>query len=356
MGIAVDTGTISVEANSTLSLETATQVLADPNSAIVMQPNSHLQLYQDTGTLSQTRQVIINGSNIDMGEVSPSSAAFTGLQILLKGDLNLHSYAGTTGTLDLLGNITQDSTPRQLIKNDANQLILAGSNSFTGGLNVQGGLVQLANANALSPSNPLQVNNTSTLQLNGNSISVPDLSGGGSGSSFIENNNLAGATFTVNNANNDDSFNGVIQNGAAGGSLSLVKSGGARLTLDSSEAYTGTTTVTGGTLTISGGGSNGTISAATAITGTSSGTFEINRNDNVSFNNTITGSVNFSKANNNILTMPGTYGYSGVTAINSGTLLVTGVLPSAGTVNVNDAQPWPARATARPAASSATSS
>ncbi len=103
-----------------------------------------------------------------------------------------------------------------------------------------------------------------------------------------------------------------------------------------SEAYTGTTTVTGGTLTISGGGSNGTISAATAITGTSSGTFEINRNDNVSFNNTITGSVNFSKANNNVLTMPGTYGYSGVTAINSGTLLVTGVLPSAGTVNVND--------------------
>ncbi len=115
VGIAVDTGTISVEANSTLSLETATQVLADPNSAIVMQPNSHLQLYQDTGTLSQTRQVIINGSNIDMGEIAPSTFAFTSLQFLLKGDLNLHAYGSSTGTLDLLGNITQDSTPRQLL-------------------------------------------------------------------------------------------------------------------------------------------------------------------------------------------------------------------------------------------------
>ena len=210
VGIAVDNGTIELD-GGTLSLETATQALADPNSAIVLTSGSHLQFYQNTGTLSQTRQVIVqNGA--DIGEVSPSSFSFTGLQFALQGDLNIHSYAGTTGTLTLLGNISEDSTPRKVVKSDANQLVLAGNNTFTGGLDIQSGLVQLGSAGALNASGVNTVNANGTLGLNGNSVTVAGLTGGG----FVENNNAAPATLTVNNAN-DMNFDGVLQNGAAAG-------------------------------------------------------------------------------------------------------------------------------------------
>ncbi len=330
VGIAVTTGTISVD-QGTLSFETASQALVDPTSAIVLQPNTHLQFFENTGTLTQTRQVIVNGGGIDMGETTSANAAATSLQILLKGDLTLHSYASSTGTLLLLGNITQDATPRKLTKSENNPLILGGSNSFTGGLDIQGGLVILNNANALNSAGTVNVGGGNTLRLNGNATTVSGISGQG----FIENGAATPATFTVNNAS-DGNFDGVLQDGVGGGSLSVTKTGAGRLTLTSSNSYTGTTTINGGTLTIGGGGNSGTLAATTTITGTTSGTLSFNRSDNISFANPTTGAFNLSKEDNNVLTLPGTYAYTGTTAVNSGTLLVTGLLPSAGTVAVND--------------------
>ena len=94
-------------------------------------------------------------------------------------------------------------------------------------------------------------------------------------------------------------------------------------------------TINNGTLQLSNGGNNGTLSSSTSISGTG-GTLSLNRCDDIAFNNPISGAVNLSKENNDTVTLPGTYSYTGTTAIQSGTLLVTGVLPSNGTVNINN--------------------
>src|SRR6185436_8534083 len=97
----VSTGTIVVE-SGTLSLETASRMLADPGSAIVFQPNTHAQFFENTGTTSQTRQIIINGGGIDMGQTTSANSAAVSNPILLKGDLQIRSFASSTGTLLLL--------------------------------------------------------------------------------------------------------------------------------------------------------------------------------------------------------------------------------------------------------------
>src|SRR5262249_16609657 len=149
------------------------------------------------------------------------------------------------------------------------------SNSFTGGLQVTNGLLQLASPSAVNPANNLSLGGTGTIfQLNGNSVAVSGLSGSGGG--IITNNSATPATFTVNNST-DGNDDGIINDGAAGGILSFVKTGPGRLTLNGSNTYTGTTTVNGGTLTISGGGTDGTLSAASTVTGNGSGTLAFNR-------------------------------------------------------------------------------
>src|SRR5262249_24065567 len=163
----------------------------------------------------------------------------------------------------------------------------------------------------------------------GNSITIGQLNGGGGGNGFIDNTSATPVALTVNTAN-DCNFDGVIQDGGTG-AMSLVKSGAGKLTLNSSNAYTGTTTITAGTLQISSGGGDGTLAPSTTITGTG-GTLSLNRGDNTSFSIPTSGNISLSKENNSVLTMPSTYSYTGVTAIQSGTLLVTGQLPSGGTV------------------------
>jgi autotransporter-associated beta strand protein len=333
VGIDVGTGTISVESGGTLSLETASRFLADPNSAIVFQPNSHVQFFENTGTTSQTRQIIINGSGIDMGQTFSANTAITSFPILLKGDLQIHSFLNSTGTLTLLGNITEDGTPRRITKSDTGRLVLGGSNSFTGGLDISNGLVQLNSVAALAPAGTVNINGTgSILRLNGNSVTIAGLNGGDQG--LVENASATSATLSVNNTN-DFTYSGVIQDGTGGGTLSLTKSGTGRLSLNGSNTYTGPTTISGGTVELAG---NGALNPASNVIGAGSGgTLLFNRGDNVAFSNSITGTINLDKQSGGQLTLPSTYSYTGSATLESGTVVVNGALTPTGTTNVTGA-------------------
>ena len=80
-----------------------------------------MQFFQNTGTLSQTRQVIINGATSTWAQTTSATAAATSVPILLKGDLNIHGlrqqhrHAGAARQYH-----RRIRTPRKLIKNDAN--------------------------------------------------------------------------------------------------------------------------------------------------------------------------------------------------------------------------------------------
>ncbi len=131
----------------------------------------------------------------------------------------------------------------ELFKTGNGVLNLSGNNTFTGGLEIDAGVVQLANAGALNSTTPNVVAfytpNTGTLRLNGNSVTVSAISTNAPGTPTIENASGTAATLTVNNAS-DCTYAGVIHNGAGGGALSLTKIGAGMLVLSGSAANTAT--------------------------------------------------------------------------------------------------------------------
>ena len=75
--------------------------------------------------------------------------------ITLQGNLSVASNIKDVGAdvIALNGNISEDSTSRSVSLNGPNgtnllNLVLGGNNTFTGGLNINGNIVQLASSNA----------------------------------------------------------------------------------------------------------------------------------------------------------------------------------------------------------------
>ena len=86
----------------------------------------------------------------------------------------------------------------------------------------------------------------------------------------VTNSNAGAATLTAGGNNASTSFAGVIGNGA--GTLALAKTGTGTLTLGGQNTYTGATTITEGTLALSGAGS---IAASSGVTESGSGALDI---------------------------------------------------------------------------------
>jgi autotransporter-associated beta strand protein len=215
-------------------------------------------------------------------------------------------------------------------------LVLSGTNTFTGGLNIESGQVQLGSTSALNATTPQRVNfnGATVLRLAGNSVSVSGINGGsGTPAAIIENNNATAATLTIASIT-DLSFDGTLQNGAAG-TLALTKTGSSRQTLSGSSSYTGATTINGGTLEIGNGGSTGQLSGLSPISGTSAGTLALNRSADVTIANPISGAVNVVKNGGNVVTYSGTYSSTGTVTVSQGALSVTGSMTATAPTQVN---------------------
>jgi autotransporter-associated beta strand protein len=158
-------------------------------------------------------------------------------------------------------------------------LILNGSNSFTGGVLINVGTLQLGNPGALNSSAPNAVTfaegSTGGLSLNGNSVTISGLNTGTpAGTPVVQNGASTPAALTVSNAS-DNTFAGALQDGLGGGALSFVKSGAGTLTLSGSKAYTGNTTVSAGTLRFALTSGSPTVGAGSTATLSSGATLEL---------------------------------------------------------------------------------
>lgn len=112
---------------------------------------------------------------------------------------------------------------------------------------------------------------------------------------------------------------GVISETA--GPRPLEKIGDGTLILTATNAYTGVTTITGGTLQIGNGGGTGTISAGNIAIGIGAA-LSLNRNDAVTLSQVISGGGAVIQAGPGNLTLSGANTYSGGTVLNNGTVTV----------------------------------
>ncbi|MEK0447510.1 MAG: hypothetical protein RLZZ399_2831, partial [Verrucomicrobiota bacterium] len=167
------------------------------------------------------------------------------------------AYRVDTNGQDVTFAGTLASSGATLSKFGQGMLTLAGSNTWTGGVELYGGTLAVSNPGGLNAAAPLAVNfvggGEATLRVAGNAVAVSGLNTAPqwTGSAVVENGAATGGTLTVSNAS-AGAFSGTLRDGPGGGALSLVKSGSGRLVLGGVGTYSGPTVVQSGALTFSG--------------------------------------------------------------------------------------------------------
>ena len=220
--IDVASGTLGIEANSSLNSAVST-------GSVIVESGGNLNFWSTSGVVNWP--ITLNGNNdVANGDTGASVVAsnFTlagnGVTIYpraggagplppVPGDRLTDPTTGTNfGSFTLTGNIGESGGSFGLTKEQNGTLILAGNNTFTGGLTINGGVVQLNSAGALNSTTPNAVTMTGftitnananlqpRLRLNGNNVTVNGLNstGGNQTSPAIVENNHATTTRHIN--------------------------------------------------------------------------------------------------------------------------------------------------------------
>jgi autotransporter-associated beta strand protein len=236
-------------------------------------------------------------------------------------------------------------------KAGAGTLILTNANSYTGATTVSAGALRASNNTALGTvAGGAVVANGAALELEGGitiGAEALDLSGGGlsSGGALrnISGNNTYQGTITntsaarinsdsgtltlsgaINATNQSLTFGGnghIVVSGAITNSTgSLTKDGSGSLTLSGNNTYTGGTLISAGTLQLGGGSTTGSLSSGNI---TNNATFLINRSDDITLNNAVSGTGALNKTGAGTLTLGGANTYTGKTTISNGAISVS---------------------------------
>ena len=234
-------------------------------------PNGSL-IISGPGSLPATSALNLVSGNVLLGENQTvtglggsgsalnASGASSTLTINVPSGLS-YSYAGTLGNDSAAG-----SNALSLVIAGGGIETLTGSNTFSGKTTVNGGTLQLGNANAVNQST-VAVNAAGGLSFGGGvaTFNVGGLSGSGSFSLA----NTAGSAVSLSLGGNGQ---GAAFAGNISGSGSLVKTGSAMQALTGNNSYLGTTVVMPGileadtTASLPGYNSSGLISVAASAT------------------------------------------------------------------------------------------
>jgi outer membrane autotransporter protein len=303
---------------------------------------------QQGGTLNIVGAFSVSGNNVAAGAGNSGGTAGSafGAGIFLQGNGTVN-FAPGSGVIQTMSNAIADQTGSGgsganagswgLAKSGAGTLVLQTANTYSGGTSVTGGLVNFAAANNFG-SGQITLSGGGLQWATGTTTDI---------SSQLNSIGSGGATFDTNG-------NNVTFATAVGGTGGLTKAGTGTLTLSGANFYSGTTTVSagtlqlavgaslpvGGALTINGGtfATNGNVGIG-ALSGTggtinlASGTLTANSSSNTTLATTITGAGGLTKAGSGTLNLTGANTYTGATSVLGGTLAVNGSLTS--NVNVN---------------------
>jgi autotransporter-associated beta strand protein len=300
-------------------------------------------------TIGNNRLSVTGGGVALNTAYSLTLGSFNGVSLTGNPTFDVANNGSGAGTL-ILGALGDGGVPRTITKTDAGALTLAApASSMNAGdtVIISGGTLNSNNATALGTLTTVNVAAGATFSL-GASQTVAALGDAGTvvldGATVLLNGN----TLTVGSGNNlSSTFSGVIADGT-GGSGSLVKAGTGTFTFNGSDAYSGTTTISAGTLILgnsaalqqsalntngSGVLNFGALTAATLGGLTGPGTVVLanalsspvilsvgNNNASTTFAGALNGGGGLMKVGSGVLYLAGTNTYAGITAVNAGRL------------------------------------
>ena len=236
----------------------------------------------DTNNLTIANNITLNGSSTN-GALGANNPA--GTLVKFTGTITLNATSNITErfpnrTLELSGQITGaggvDFSINPVYNVPGRYLVSGSSNNYSGATSVTGlsfaqfgftgqSQLYLGATNALPTTTALTLNNAD-LYLNGQSQTLPSISG--SGTFSVQNGSTTAATLTLGSGDTTSSFSGSIKDNGLSvtntsstsptppplvtGTVALTKIGTGMLTLNNSNTYSGATSINGGTLVITG--------------------------------------------------------------------------------------------------------
>ncbi|HBZ1709167.1 fibronectin-binding autotransporter adhesin ShdA [Salmonella enterica] len=337
-------GTFTVDAGSTFTVTSEldeTTATSDWNGSKLTKQGDGTLILSNTGN-------DYGDTEIDGGILAAKDAAALGT-----GDVTIAESATlalSQGTLD--NNVTGEG---QIVKSGSDELIVTGDNTYSGGTTISGGTLTADHADSLGTG---AVANSGVLQV-GEGELENTLSGSGSlvktgtGELTLSGDNSYSGTTTITDGtliaasvnalgSGDIDNSGVLKVGEGelentlSGSGPLVKTGTGELTLSGDNTYSGGTTITGGTLTADHADSLGSGDID------NSGVLQVGEGE---LKNTLSGSGSLVKTGTGELTLNGDNDYSGGTTIDDGVLIAdnadslgTGAVANNGVLQVGEGE------------------
>ena len=318
--LSATTGVVSLQINSggTVRLAGGGSSQIATTSNVVVNTGGTLDLNGRTLTLNE-----LTGSGSVTNALAGSSSTLT----VGYGGTAVFTFAGT-----LSDGVASGSTPGGklgLTKVSSGTLVLTAVQAYTGDTTINGGALQLAMANQLSPSTTVVVNSGAKFVLAGFNQRVGAIASVSAGT--IE---LGAATLDVGGNNASTTFTGSIT-----GTGSVVKRGSGNLSLTGSNTYSGSTAINSGSLSI-GTGSTATMLASTSINVGTGASLVFNTTSALTVaDGLISGSGQLVQRGTGTLTLSGGNSHSGGTVVENGIVLLaasanTSNALGTGTVNV----------------------
>ncbi|WP_199237381.1 Ig-like domain-containing protein, partial [Azospirillum sp. TSH64] len=288
--------------------------------------------------IGDSSSVTLSGSGVFRVSASETVGALTGnssaaTDVTIDNGMVLTATYGSNatmaGVIGGLGGFT---------KAGSGTLTLSGANSYSGATTLSGGGLTVSGGSAIGDSSAVSVATGTTLTLSSDET-IGSLSGSGTVA-------IGANTLTTGVNNSSTTFSGTLTGSGAfsldgSGTMTLsgsnsggfsgemrVRSGGTLSVAGDDNLGTGTVTLNGGTLTVTGAGTidnafDTGVNGATIDTGVA-----------VTLSGAIGGNDGLTKTGSGTLTLSGTSSYAGPTTVSVGTLLVTGALGGTSAVSV----------------------
>ena len=217
--------------------------------------------YSGGTTISGTGGLSIAGaSNIGTGSITINNAVLTVTSAgTISNNITINNDSASISNANAVTLSGVLSGSNAMTKAGAGTLTLSGTNTHNGAVTVSAGGLTLVGGSSIGDSSAVTVDSGATLTLAGGNETIGSLAGAG--------NVVLGYRLTAGGDNTDTTFSGVIS-GIGNG---IVKQGTGTLTLTGNNTYTGSTTVSAGTLIANRVG--GALANTTAVSVASGATF-----------------------------------------------------------------------------------